>query len=263
MTPSRVGFLVTLALHGALLGLLLWFWQKPSVPTPPEAGVPITLSMFAPAPTPTPPSEATPEPSPEPSPKPLPEPAPEPLPVVQPVTQPAESPKIAQPKPEKIRPAAPKHTEPKTHPKPTRSAAQPSEAPPASAASTPPAPEPSIKAPAAPAAPAPAPEPVPIHEAKQDLLSAYQAALAAAIEREKFYPPLARRLNLEGVVEVGFTVQADGRIVNIHLLTPAPSAVLERGAIEAIARVGQFTPIPAKLGINSMNLTISLVYKLR
>ncbi|MBN2855118.1 MAG: TonB family protein, partial [Halothiobacillaceae bacterium] len=126
-------------------------------------------------------------------------------------------------------------------------------------------PEPAPPANGAPAAPASAPTPPakPSAAQQQDLLAAYQAALAAAIEREKFYPPLARRLNQEGIVEIGFTVLADGRIVNIHLLTQAPSAALERGAMAAIAGVGQFKPIPPQLGMGTMNLTISLVYKLR
>jgi protein TonB len=188
---------------------------------------------------------------------------PEPAPITKPAESPLETPKIDKPKIEKIRPVEHKHTEPKANPKPARTAAKPSEDRQASKASPMPATEPSIKAPAEPVAPAPAPEPAPSAESKQELLAAYQAALAAAIEREKFYPVLARRLNQEGIVEIGFTVQADGRIVNIHLLSQAPSAVLERGAMEAIARVGQFQPIPPKLGMSAMNLTISLVYKLR
>ena len=36
-----------------------------------------------------------------------------------------------------------------------------------------------------------------------------------------------------------------------------------QGAIEAIERVGQFKPIPPALGIQSMDVNISLIYKLR
>lgn len=91
----------------------------------------------------------------------------------------------------------------------------------------------------------------------------YQLALAKAIEREKFYPPLARRLGQEGMIGVGFTVLADGRITNIHLVTPAAAEALNQGAIEAIKRVGQFKPIPPELGLPSMNLNIKLNYRLR
>lgn len=91
----------------------------------------------------------------------------------------------------------------------------------------------------------------------------YQSALAEAIEREKFYPSLARRLNQEGIIRVGFTVLADGHITNIHLLEPSAATALNQGAIEAIKRVGQFKPIPPALGMQSMDLSIGLIYKLR
>lgn len=91
----------------------------------------------------------------------------------------------------------------------------------------------------------------------------YQSALAEAIEREKFYPALARRLNQQGIIRVGFTVLADGRITNIHPLDPTAATSLNQGTIEAIKRVGQFQPIPPELGLSSMELNISLIYKLR
>lgn len=99
--------------------------------------------------------------------------------------------------------------------------------------------------------------------ARENLAMQYQSALAEAIEREKFYPSLARRLNQEGIIRVGFTVLADGHITNIHLLEPSAATALNQGAIEAIKRVGQFKPIPPALGMQSMDLTIGLIYKLR
>ena len=98
---------------------------------------------------------------------------------------------------------------------------------------------------------------------RESLTMQYQSALAEDIEREKFYPSLARRLNQEGIIRVGFTVLADGRITNIHLVEPSAATALNQGAIEAIKRVGQFKPIPPALGMQSMDLNISLIYKLR
>lgn len=292
MTPSRLGFLISLALHAGVAGLVFWLLFKPT-PLAPPPSVPINLSMFAPAPpqaaVAAPSEPAAPEPPSPPVAAPN-EPAivPEPAPMA-PVSPPApsapqqEQPKITEPELDKPKPDKPNPVTPKlaphkpaepnlikpkvTVPKATERKvialeAKPSPVPPAVTTS----PTPTADAPATPPAPsAPTPMPATASQAaaRQDLLAAYQAALAAAIEREKFYPPLARRLNQEGIVEIGFTVLADGRIVNIHLLTQAPSAALERGAMEAIARVGLFQPIPPKLGMNAMNLTISLVYKLR
>ncbi len=288
MTPSRLGFLISLALHGGLAGLVFWLLFKPAPLAPPPA-LPITLNMFAPpqAPVAAPNKTAAPEPAPPPvAVASEPAIAPEPLPTA-PSSQPAPSapqhkepkiteskitePKIEKPKPTHHKPTEPNLVKPKaTEPKVSQTKASPNPMPPAVATSpttmaNAPANPPEPSEPVEKAATAPPAMPTSASSAaeRQDLLAAYQTALAAAIEREKFYPPLARRLNQEGIVEIGFTVQADGRIVNIHLRTQAPSAALARGAMEAIARVGQFKPIPPKLGMGTMNLTISLVYKLR
>ncbi|OYY55363.1 MAG: hypothetical protein B7Y53_04085 [Halothiobacillus sp. 28-55-5] len=287
MTPTRTGLFVSLALHGLIAGLLWWLWFKPAPAPKPPTALPISLRMFAPAPVQTPapapvqtptvpqvsPEPAAPVEPPAPSPEPPPEPTPEPPKAQTPRAEPPIAPKQAEPKQAEPKQAEPKQAEPKpAHPKPVApkpvkpkpAEPAPSAHPAAEPAQTPPT-DPAPPANGAPAAPASAPTPPakPSAAQQQDLLAAYQAALAAAIEREKFYPPLARRLNQEGSVEIGFTVLADGRIVNIHLLTQAPSAALERGAMAAIAGVGQFKPIPPQLGMGTMNLTISLVYKLR
>ncbi|MHB8920480.1 MAG: energy transducer TonB [Halothiobacillus sp.] len=278
MTPSRIGLLISVGLHGTVVGLFLFLWLKSeTVPAPkPAESIPLTLAMFAPASEPAPQPEARPETRPDSVPAPMSEPTPsppvpatEPPPVnpIRPKTEPASTshPNPVKPQPIKPKPARPKplaHAEHKqTIEPPIQPASQPSPTPESQVTATPRRAPPAMT-PAVAAAPTP---PLPEHNAAQqrDQLATYQAALAAAIEREKFYPPLARRLNQEGIVDVGFTVQADGRIVNIHVLGQAPSAALARGAIEAIERVGKFKPIPPELGKTPMNLTISLVYKLR
>ncbi|OYV28157.1 MAG: hypothetical protein B7Z82_03430 [Halothiobacillus sp. 20-54-6] len=268
MTPSRIGLLISVGLHGTVVGLFLFLWlESETVPAPrPTESVPLTLAMFAPAPEPVPQPETRPDSVPAPMPEvtsappvPVTEPASaSPKEFVKPEHQPAPNP--VKPKPIEPKPIRPKPRAHAEHNAPTEPPIQPASQPFPTAESQVTAPP--TMTPTTAAAPTP---PLPEHNAAQqrDQLATYQAALAAAIEREKFYPPLARRLNQEGIVDVGFTVQADGRIVNIHVLGQSPSAALERGAIEAIERVGKFNPIPPELGKTPMNLTISLVYKLR
>ncbi|OZB36073.1 MAG: hypothetical protein B7X35_04065 [Halothiobacillus sp. 14-56-357] len=283
MSPSRTGFVISALLHAALVGVGLYFWLKPT-PQPDasqEAIVPVSLASFAPA---------TPKPGPQPA-----EPAQKPI--NKPESEPKEDepltpPPVAQPEAEQIQKPELK-PEPKPEPKPeqknvpksvskpksTHQPAPPKTAkPPASKVhETPAAPHPTASAPsqqptteqqpekqaesAPPQNPAPAAGPAP--DERDQIRLQYQSALAEAIKREKFYPSLARRLNQEGMTRVGFTVLADGRITNIHLVEPSAAKALNQGAIEAIERVGQFKPIPPALGIQSMDVNISLIYKLR
>lgn len=271
MSPSRTGLVISALLHAALVGLGLYFWLKPT-PQPDdrkETVVPVALAAFeptaAPKPTAPPPAQEAPaSPTPASEPKPQPKPQPEP-PAPLPATKP--EPKLKQhserkptPPPKPIHhPAPQKATEPK------RPLAQETPRPPSKDPSPAPAAPPDrIPTKTDESASAHSQTPTRLTSSEHDnLMMRYQSALAEAIEREKFYPSLARRLNQEGIIRVGFTVLADGSITNIHLVEPSAATALNRGAIEAIKRVGQFKPIPPALNMQSMELNISLIYKLR
>jgi protein TonB len=282
MSPSRTGFVISALLHAALVGVGLYFWLKPTPQTDGsnEVVVPVSLASFAPdTPKPRPqPAEPVQKPIDKPEPEPKEDEPLNPPPTAKPEAEQIQKPELKpelKPKPEPKQKNVPKSVStPK--PKPTHQPAPPK--PPAPKVhKTPAAPHPTASAPsmqpsteqqpekqaesAPPQNPAPADSPTP--DERDQIRLEYQSALAEAIEREKFYPSLARRLNQEGMIRVGFTVLADGRITNIHLVEPSAATALNQGAIEAIKRVGQFKPIPPALGMQSMDLNISLIYKLR
>ncbi|ACX96975.1 TonB family protein [Halothiobacillus neapolitanus] len=277
MSPSRTGFVISALLHAALVGVGLYFWLKPTPQTDgsKEVVVPVSLASFAPA-------TAKPRPQPtEPAQKPIDKPEPEedeplnPSPGAKPEAEQIQKPELKpepKPKPEQknvaksVSTPKPKQTHQSAPPKPPAPKVHKTPAAPHPTASAPrmqPSTEQQPERQAESAPPQnPAPDGTTPDELDQIRLQ-YQSALAEAIEREKFYPSLARRLNQQGLIRVGFTVLADGRITNIHLVEPSAATALNQGAIEAIKRVGQFKPIPPALGIQSMDLNISLIYKLR
>lgn len=289
MSPSRTGFVISALLHAALVGVGLYLWLKPT-PQPDagkEAVVPVSLASFAPA-IPKPGLQPA-----EPEQKPINKPEPEPK-----EDEPLTPPPVAHLEAEQIqKPELKPEPEPKPEPKPdqknvpksvSKPKPKPTHQPAPPKTAKPPAPK-VHKTPAAPHQPSSAPSKQPLTAQKSEkqneiapkqaqasptpasptpderdkIRLQYQSALAEAIERAKFYPSLARRLNQEGIIRVGFTVLADGRITNIHLVDPTGASALNQGAIEAIKRVGQFRPLPPALGLAKMDLSISLIYKLR
>lgn len=273
MSPSRTGFVVSVLFHTVLVGLGLYLWLKPT-PQPDDSKdvvVPVALAAFAPPapkPIPEPPQEPPTVQPPAPEIKPLVEAPPAAMPEEESKPEPK-----PEPKPERKLEPAPKKPEPKPihRPTPPRTAepktqtAQKAPQPPSKAPSAV-QPTTTDRAPEKPteAVPQQIKTPTGLTPSERERLTlSYQTALAEAIEREKFYPALARRLNQQGIIRVGFTVLADGRITNIHLLEPSAATALNQGAIEAIKRVGQFKPIPSELGMSSMEFSIGLIYKLR
>lgn len=55
------------------------------------------------------------------------------------------------------------------------------------------------------------------------------------------YPTAALRANQSGWVLVGFTITADGRTTNVHVIEAQPRHVFDRAAMEAVSRY-RFTP---------------------
>lgn len=90
----------------------------------------------------------------------------------------------------------------------------------------------------------------------------YKAALRAAIEANKRYPRYARMRRQEGEITVAFTVHADGRISDVHIVGEPLSRSLERAAREAVTRVGRFRPLPDNAPSKPMRLRIAVRFDL-
>ncbi len=158
-------------------------------------------------------------------------PAPEPPPPV--VLQPP----VAKPKP---LPPAP----PRPAPPPVARPVPPS-SPPGDAAATTPAP------PAAPPSLAvPRPDP------------SYLDRLAAAVERERDYPTLARRQGHQGRVVVHLVVAASGRLLAARVATGSGLDTLDQAALGMVRRA-RLPPLGPGFGAESASFTIPIVFAIR
>lgn len=90
----------------------------------------------------------------------------------------------------------------------------------------------------------------------------YLIALQRAIARQQRYPASARRHGQTGVATLAFVIDADGRIGQIRLAQSSGHAALDRSALQALARLGRFEPIPQSLGRRSWSLRIPIRFDL-
>jgi protein TonB len=120
-------------------------------------------------------------------------------------------------------------------------AAAASRPPPQPAASTPVAPPPTTASRPEPAAPTPAraepaaPQPAPSRASAGDDLIAVSTPQPA-------YPPAAQRAGTKGQVVVSFTVNSDGSVANVNIVSAKPRGVFERNVQAAVKR-WKFQPI--------------------
>ena len=93
--------------------------------------------------------------------------------------------------------------------------------------------------------------------------SRYLSELQRAIARHRLYPREAQKRELEGVVTVSFVILADGRIRDVRVAKSSGSALLDKGAIETLKRLGAFKPIPREIGRSRWPLRVPIRFALR
>lgn len=251
--------LLALGVHAAA-GVAMVAWHVPI--TPSEAEPPAVLLELAPLPV-APPEPAPaidiplPEPMPEPVIEPLPEPPPpepepvveepppppEPPPVVEPeVVLPKPPPEPPKPKPE-VKKEAPKPKPEK--PKPPRPVAQPvQQAQPAPAAAP------------VPAAPAPSAAP-------SRAVPSWQGRVLGHLERHKRYPRSAQARRQEGVAQVRFTIDREGRVLSVQLDRSSGHSVLDEETVEMVRRASPLPAPPDEMAQDRIELVVPVQFFIR
>lgn len=220
--------------------------EVPPAPPPPEP-------VVEPPPEPTPPDpvvEPPPPPVPVVEPPPPPEPPPpEPPPVVEPeVVLPKPPPDPPKPKPEpkketpKPQPEKPKPEKPKP-PRPT--------------APTTPTAAPPVAAPA-PVAAAPAPSMAPAR-----VSPSWQGRVLSHLERYKRYPRAAQARRQEGVAQVRFTIDREGRVLTVKLDRSAGHELLDEETLEMVRRASPLPPPPDEMTQERVELVVPVQFFLK
>jgi len=97
---------------------------------------------------------------------------------------------------------------------------------------------------------------------RKKIIGDYQRALFALIEKNKQYPPVARKRGIRGNVGVGFTILSDGSVRGLRVVRSCGQEILDGAALETIRKVSKFPPPPQDLGMAEMSVELSVVFKL-
>ncbi len=98
---------------------------------------------------------------------------------------------------------------------------------------------------------------------RQNLLAEYQKSILLTIERNKKYPPAARRRGIQGAAKVRFDIAADGAVSGVALDKTSGYDILDREALATITRIGRFAPIPEPLDMPRMEISVAIVFRLQ
>ncbi|HOC92175.1 MAG TPA: energy transducer TonB [bacterium] len=94
------------------------------------------------------------------------------------------------------------------------------------------------------------------------LVRDYGRNVAALIERKKAYPSKARKFGIQGRVDLSFRVAQDGRLMGASVTSSSGNSALDEAALKAVNDAAPFPPIPKEAVMDSIQLTVSLLYKI-
>lgn len=94
------------------------------------------------------------------------------------------------------------------------------------------------------------------------ILRGYKKAVFVAVNRQKSYPTLARRMKLEGKVFVELELDATGKILNARIKRSSGHEVLDQEALKSLLAMGKLPSPPPQIAGVARRLTIPLIYRL-
>jgi TonB family protein len=99
-------------------------------------------------------------------------------------------------------------------------------------------------------------------ESDTHLVNHLLAELRSAFDARFVYPPLARRHGWQGQVRVGLTVESDGHLSELRILSSSGYAILDRDALQTLTRIGVLPQTHTRLDGQSYRLQLPVVYRL-
>ncbi len=90
----------------------------------------------------------------------------------------------------------------------------------------------------------------------------YVSLIIQEIERKKFYPPLARRLGIEGKVVVRIVIDRGGKLKEVSVVKSSGNKILDRAALKLIRKCN-FPPLPPEYQKETFDVEIPIRYELK
>ena len=90
----------------------------------------------------------------------------------------------------------------------------------------------------------------------------YVSLIIQEIERKKFYPPLARRLGIEGKVVVRIVVDREGKLKEVSVVKSSGNKILDRAALKLIKKCN-FPPLPPEYQKEVFDVEVPIRYELK
>jgi len=94
-------------------------------------------------------------------------------------------------------------------------------------------------------------------------LNKYILYINKTIQKNKFYPKIAKNMGIEGKCILKFKILKNGKIAEVNLDKKSKFLVLNKAAVKILEKIGKFKPFPSSLGKEEIVLKIPIKYMLK
>lgn len=101
-----------------------------------------------------------------------------------------------------------------------------------------------------------------INKKQEKLKHKYLQELRIAINNNKKYPKISKRLKEQGKVVLSFRVLKSGKFVNINIINSSGKKRLDNAALNAVIDTKSFKAIPNELNINFIDISLPIKFRL-
>jgi protein TonB len=98
---------------------------------------------------------------------------------------------------------------------------------------------------------------------KSSALPSWTSKIAALLERNKRYPPAAQSRRQEGIAQVLFRLDRQGKVIASRVLSSSGAAALDAEALALLQRAQPFPPPPPELPGPYVELTVPIRFNLK
>ncbi len=98
---------------------------------------------------------------------------------------------------------------------------------------------------------------------RSSAIPSWTSEIVALLERNKRYPPAAQARGEHGAVQVFFSLDRSGRVIDSRVTRSSGAAALDAEALALLQRAQPFPPPPAELPGTQANLTVPIRFNLK
>ena len=91
----------------------------------------------------------------------------------------------------------------------------------------------------------------------------YLSVVTDLIEKNKFYPPVAKRMGHTGKVLLKLTLDKNGNILDVEVVEGSSFNSLREASTKIIDKISKFPSIPSELGVDQLTFVVPIQYSLQ